>query len=238
MPDAIGTQYSVVFVNKSTQTGNACMFQQDPDISIPNVMSLAWFAKRTAPKTTVIFRWSIEYDFVWSETGNLTPGVVFVASQVVPADLSTANQITFGKSDGAYTFSSQGKGPRTGNLYITEDGTIPPNAVSVGVGMSGFGTFAVDAQPNSNLTFTPHPQYWITFGNYVQGQVMDIGHVNNPAQIVFPTNVYSMTAILNPDNSWTIMPTAQVNARLLAAREANPQLGFEEHAALLAAPQG
>ena len=232
-------QYSLIFVNNSSQTGSACVYQQDPDITIPDVMSLAWFAKRAAPTTRVAFSWSIEYDFVWSQTGTLVPGVVFVASQTWPADLSNSNQVTFTNLGGAYTFYNQMKGPRAGSLYITEDGTIPAGQASVGIGMSGFGTFAVQAQPNMNLVFTPHPEYWISFGNYVQGQVVDISSMNNPAQIQFPPNVYSMTAILNPDNTWTITSTAQANAAFLEGRAQEPGLEWGQSVeGLLASPRG
>lgn len=233
-----GTNYSVVFVNNSKQTGSACMYQQDPDITIPNVMSLAWFTKSAHPTTRVSFSWSIDYNFVWSETGSLVPGVIFMASQTWAADLSTENQVTFTQSGGAYTFQNQQQGPRQGSLFITEDGTIPANMASVGVGMSGFGTFVVQAQPNMNLVFTPHPEYWITFGNYVQGEVMDISSVSNPAKIEFPPNVYSMTAVLNADNTWTITSTAQANTLFVEARERNPELAWGEHLALPAAAQG
>jgi hypothetical protein len=233
-----GPTYSLIFVNNSTQNGSACIYQQDPDITIPDVMSLAWFTKSTSPTTKVIFTWSIDYQFVWSETGNLVPGVIFVASQTWDADLSTKNQVTFTKVDGPYTFTAQTQGPRTGSLYISEEPSIPPNQASVGVGMSGFGTFAVQAQPNTSLVFTPHPQYWITFGNYTQGEVMDISEVNAPAQIEFPANVYSMTAILNNDNTWTITPTAQVNAEFLAAREQSPQMAWGQPSGALPSSVG
>ncbi len=122
------------------------------------------------------------------------------------------------------------KGPRGGSLYIMEDGRIPVGQASVGIGMSGFGTFVAPAQPNMNLIFTPNPEYWITFGTYVQGEVVDITAVNNPAQIKFPLNVYSMTAILNPDNTWTITSTAQANANFIKAREKQPKLAWGQHA--------
>jgi hypothetical protein len=238
MATANTTKYSVIFVNNSTQTGSACMYQQDPDIAIPDVMSLAWFTKATRPTTKVLFTWSIDYNFVWSETGTLVPGVVFSASQTWDADLSTSNQVTFSDAGGAYTFQDQRQGARPGSLYITEDGTIPAGRASVGVGMSGFGTFAVQAQPNMNLVFTPHPEYWITFGNYVQGEVMDISSVNNPALITFPPNVYSMTAILNADNTWTIASTAEVNQAFIEGRERDPERAWGENLALPSPAQG
>lgn len=221
-----GTQYSVVFVNNSDQTGSACIYQQDPNIGVPDVMSLAWFSQIAAPTTTVVFQWTINYNFVWSETGNLVPGVVFTASQTWDADLSSNNQVTFTNNGGAYTFQNLTAGPSQGNLYIQQAGTIPADQASVGVGMSGFGTFVVQAEPNMNLIFTPQPEYWITFGNYIQGQVMDITEVSNPGQIQFPANVYSMTATLNSDNTWTIQPTSTANAQFVKAKRRHPELAW------------
>jgi hypothetical protein len=217
-----GVQYTLIFVNNSSQQGDACVYQQDPNIG-PDVMSLSWFSKTAAPTTKIQFQWSIQYNFVWSQTGVLTPGVIFAASQTWDADLSTTNKVTLNSNGGAYSFQNQTAGPAPGNLYISETGTVAANA-AVGVGMSGFGTFVVQTQPNWNLVFTPHPEYWITFGTYTQGEVMDITSVNNPAQIKFPANIYSMTAILNADNTWTIQSTSAVNAQFARDKRRYPEL--------------
>ncbi len=221
-----GQQYTIKAINNSTNAGNLAVFQQDPDLGVSNVLSLAWFSKFTNPKTTVNFRWTIDYNFVWSETGQLIPGVIFDASQTFAANLQNTNKITLTHAGGAYDFINQTKGPQPGILYITEDSTIPLKQASVGIGMSGFGTFVVQAQPNFNLTFTPHPQYFIAFGDFEQGEVLDIGQINNPAEVAFPPGVFSMTAILNADNSWTITPTSSANAALVTARSANPDARF------------
>lgn len=55
---------------------------------------------------------------------------------------------------------------------------------------------------------------------------MDVTSVSNPVQIEFPVNVYSMTATLNADNTWTIQPTYTMNARLLEARARRPGLAW------------
>ncbi len=212
-----GTQYSLIFVNNSTQTGDACVYQQDPTITDPSVMSLAWFSKAAAPTTSITFDWSIDYSFVWSQTGTLRPGVMFTASQNWPANLSSTNQVQFNKAGNAYTFQNQTKGAQSGTLYINQDSTITPKEASVGIGMSGSGTFAVQAQPNVTAMFTPKPQYWITFGNYTQGEVLDITTITSEAAVDFGYANYSMTAILNPDNTWTVLPTSAVNAAFIEA---------------------
>jgi hypothetical protein len=218
-----GTQYTLRVINNSTNFADMCVYQEDPDIGVPNVLSLAWFAKPAQPTTTVVFRWTIDYSFVWSETGTLIPGVYFDASQVWPADPSVlgtsspskgGNQIGFSHpSAGAYTFTSTpSTGAQKGSLYIKEDSNIPLKRASVGIGMSGAGTFAVQSQPNLNLTFTPHPIYYLAAGTFTQGEVLDIGSVTNPTDIRFPANVYSMTATLGEDNAWSVTPTRGLNA--------------------------
>lgn len=201
----MSTKYELHFINNSTNDGDVCVYQKDPDIGVADVMSLAWLTKRLHTNSTVVFDWDIDYSFVWSETGKLKPKVHFNASQVLQADLSDNNKVTF-DYDGAYMFTDQTSGAE-GELHIKENSTIPMKMASVGIGMSGKGTFVVQAQPNENLSFRPHPKYWITFGNFTEGMVLDITEITNDKEIVFPPNVYSMTAILNQDNSWTVHPT-------------------------------
>lgn len=200
------TKYNLVFHNDSSQFGNLCVYQTNPDITDPNVMSLAWFAKKAYPTTRMSFTWDTSYHFVWDETGVLRPGVIFDASQSWEADPKASNQVTFSYENGAYTFRDLGRGPRPNSLYIAEDITIPPNQASVGIGMSGSGTFVVQAQPNMNLMFAPHPKYWVTFGNYQQGQVLDITEITNKSEVLFPNGVYTMEVTLNGDNTFTVVP--------------------------------
>jgi hypothetical protein len=220
-----GTTYTLIFQNNSINTWTAAVYQQPPDIGQQNVMSLAWFAQAAAPTTNIRFNWEIEYEFVWSETGTLSSGVVFTASQTWQTNPQGQNNqvgFTFGNG-GPFTFTNQAAGPQQGTLYIVQDETIPENTASVGIAMYNSGTFAVQAEPNINASFTPQPNYWITFGDYVQGQVIDVQQITNEAEIVFPSNVFSMTAILNPDNTWTVQPTSQVNAAFLQARQRDPK---------------
>lgn len=198
--------YTLRFVNNSPNSGDVCLFQQDPGL-IQDVMPLAWFTKETHPNTNVKFTWGIDYSFVWSAIGSVKPGVIFDASEVLEADLENENLIPFDFIDGAFEFVKPAKQGEAGSLTIMESANIPFNSAAVGIGMSGSGTFVIEAQPNLNLSFTPHPEYWIAFGNYTEGEILDFQTMTNVQQIKFPTNIYSMTAILNEDNSWTIEPT-------------------------------
>lgn len=198
-------QYKVIFINASQNDWDFCLYQQDPSLSTnPNIMALAWFAQQVDRGTDTTYQWGVDYSFVWSQTGLLANGaVLFSATETVPADLSMANQIPF-TYNGAFTFGAPSQDPqRGGSLVIEEDGTIPMGEAYVGIGMAGNGTFAVPAKPNLTLTFTPKPEYWCTFGTYEVGQVMDIGEIAEPQQIVFD-GYTTATVTLTPANTWEV----------------------------------
>src|SRR5690348_8153030 len=104
-----GYQYTVVFQNNSANAGTVVLYQVPPDI--PDSMPLAWLTQYAYPTTRVTLTWTLEYDFVWSETGILVPGVVASAAQVWPANLTTTNQVglTYNR---AFTFQNQQTGPQ------------------------------------------------------------------------------------------------------------------------------
>ena len=99
---------------------------------------------------------------------------MLTGSQMWPVD--TLNQVTLSHAGGYYTFSNQIAGPDPKNYYINQDTSIPANMAAAGLGMAGQATFAVQAQPNFTLIFNPTPSYFIAFGNYTNGQVLDPGH--------------------------------------------------------------
>jgi len=171
--------------------------------------------------------WKLEYDFVWSQTGPLVPGVIATAAQVWPANLTDTNQVTL-TYDRAFTFTNQTAGPQAGTLNIRDDNTIPPNTASVGIGMSGAATILMQAHPNFMYQFLARPEYWIAFGDYTIGEALDTASIPNAAQIEFPPNIYSVTATLNADGSWTIIQTPLANAALAAARKKNPQATWKD----------
>lgn len=199
---AINPNYSVKFINNSINKGDVCIYQTNPNI-VGDTMSLAWLTKTAHPTTKVKFSWEIDYSFVWSETGVLAPGAIFEASQTFDTDLRCNNKIHFCHDDGAFTFKDVSDGSN-GEFMITLDKNVPLNIASVGIAMSGKGVFARLAQPNMTYIFDPHPRYWITFGNFEHGEVLDITRITNKAELYFPPNVFEITAVLNRDNTWTI----------------------------------
>jgi hypothetical protein len=203
----MSTQYSLTVTNNSTQFQDLCVYQKQVDLGVPNALSLAWLTAPAWPNTTVTFTWSLDYSFMWSQIGSLKPGVTFQAQQIVDADPEslTSNQIQFDYRSGAFTFvpGSAAGNAELGSLYIRELAAIPANTATVGIGMSNAGTFAVPAQPNTNLVFTPHPEYWVTAGTFAQGQVLDIEQITNELAVPYDAT-FSMQAVLDSQNNWTV----------------------------------
>ena len=112
------------------------------------------------------------------------------------------NATGFTKEDGAYLFTDTKIQPSEGCLGIYLDGKVPHGEAAVGVGMGGQAAFAATATPNYNMTFSPHPQYWVVFGSFQEGEVMDMNRCTGACNVKFPTNVYKKALVLQDDNTW------------------------------------
>lgn len=215
------TNYTLTFHNSSKLSRSFLCYQKDPDLGVPGVVSLAWWAKFAHPDTQIDFEWTIDYTMLWSEMGDLRPGVHFTASQKLAADpsgKSGPNLVELDYEDGGFTFGTPSNAGTAGSLTINTGPGFAAGAASVAIGMSGSGTFAVPAAPQDHVLFTPHPEYWVAFGSFNQGDVLDITQISNSAKVVFPPNVYAMTAIYDEAGNWSIVPTKQVNAAVAYAR--------------------
>lgn len=201
-----GTPYSIKLVNQSAAPFKFYVYQQLPNQQSANVFSLAWFCSpyNISPGNQITFQWDIQYGFVWGDSGVIQPGVTFNASGNTPADPQSINSTIFSNSPTAGpNLSAPIPGQPQGSLIISDAANVPSNEFSVGVSMSGAGTFVTNAGPNLTHTFTPTPTYWIAAGTNVQvGTVMDITTVNQNTQVIFPPNVYSLTYNLNQSNQW------------------------------------
>jgi rhizosphere induced protein len=201
----MGQPFYVTFVNNSTNQGDVCLFQQVPNAYTRDWVSLAWFSKKSNSKARISFTWTEDYSFQWAQTGVIQEGIVYRAIQNTPADLTKMNQITFDKNDYGYLYTKQITNDYSGELTILTSTSIPNHDASVVIGMSGNGAFAKQATPNSTFIFEPNPQYFITFGVYQEGVVVDTSvQYGEPHKLTFPPDVYVLTATLNQDNTWIV----------------------------------
>jgi len=198
----MSTKYTLTVQNDSTQSGDFCIFQQAPDTNVANITTLAWLSKAANPTTNLVFQWDLQYNFIWSNSTNLKPGDTVVTSQSWDCDVNTSNRIVFDFVNNAYNFSNQTQGDYAGNLYIDEGQSVRPNQASVGIGMSGSGTFLVPSQPNMQVMFTPKPTYWLVFGTFKQGDVVDIGQVTKNAKKIVFNGVTDLAVTFKSTNTW------------------------------------
>lgn len=198
------TTFTINFVNNSNSSGGFCVFQQNHNSPNPNVFPLAWRVEFATPGTRLAISWNTDLYFFWAKTGELKPGVIFNPGENAPTDMSERNEITLAKEERDYKFVNQRDWNRHGSLCIISNNTTAIRQASVGIGMSGAPTLAVQAQPNMTFVFSPRFEYWITFASLKQGQVLNPSEILNPVKIDFPHGIFSMDATLNPDNTWTI----------------------------------
>lgn len=197
-------KYSVFFNNESSNYGTVFIYQRYPNMINKNVITLAWLCRATHPLTIVNFSWTDNYNFIWSEIGELKYDTIIKSSQILDADLINENQVELDYENSAYKFKDLTRG-KEGVLTIVQNSSIPIKKALVGICMSGYATSLVPAQPNKSTIFTPHPSYWIGFGECKQGEVIDIIQLSpTTKELKFGTDTHSLSVTLNMDNTWSV----------------------------------
>lgn len=205
--DLAGTKYTLKLKNESAQAWTFYVYQKLPN-QVADVFSLAWFASpyRIRVGDQIKFSWEINYNFVWSDTGTLIPGVNFDAFGSKDASPKDANTTIFSRTPGP-GLSAPVTGKPIGSLVIQDGEDIENNRFSVGIGMSGTGTYVVQAGTGLRHVFTPTPSYWIAAGANVQiGTVLNIQTVTQTAEARFPSAVFDLEGTLGDNNRWKIQP--------------------------------
>lgn len=202
-------QYSLWFVNQSVSAGKVCVYQDDGNVTFSqsNPKVLAWMLTGANPSVKVNFKWGTDYDFAWFDYGSPR------SQEIIDANLTTGESVTFAMNQYGYYFKTPNPNAPSGQLSVQSDGSIPAiNTAVVGIGMHDSGTFSFPAGPNLNFVFTPVQDadlvYWISFGQYPfeVNDPIDVSTLNTSAQISFTSGVYTMTAVLNSQNQWSIYP--------------------------------
>ena len=200
-------KYKLSVINDGHRDWKFYVYQKDPYQTQPDVFSLAWIVSPflLRNQTQIEFQWSSEYAFVWNKSGKLKPGVTVVTSGKQDCSPSGCNATVF-KAKPAPGLSEPTKEAEPGILLIKDDDDVAPDTFSVGIGMSGAGTFLQQAGPSLIHKFIPTPSYWVAAGIDVEvGSVLDIQSITPTTEVNFPPNVYSMTATLKKDNTWSLV---------------------------------
>ena len=193
-------QYSLTCINSSSWPGCFAVFQKTYRLPA-DVYALAWFARAAHPGTEVTFTWSTYYSFTWSETGVIKPGINFNGSQIIPADPDKLNCIELAVDNlGASYFKPPTASGQPGMLTIQQLSSVVPNRTSIGIGMSGSPMAATQAAPGATTVFVPTSNYWVMFGNYQTGDVIDVKEITGAVEVTYPDGLTSRTATLGPDD--------------------------------------
>jgi hypothetical protein len=196
-------QYSLTCINNSSWPGCFAVFQKTG--GSPGIYALVWVARPTHPGTEVTFTWSTDYSFAWSGTGVLKPGITFNASQVIPADPDKLNCVELTVDNfGASEFKPPTATGQPGLLTVQPLANVVPNRMSIGIGMSGSPVAAAQAAPGQTTLFAPRPNYWVMFGNYQTGDVIDVKEISGAVEVAYPDGITSRTATLGPDDKISV----------------------------------
>lgn len=195
--------YSLDVMHNGTTCGDFCIYQVN-DNQDEDIRSLVWFKKTAHPHTQLHFEWNLKYGIVWSETGVLEAGIVFRASEVKAADPRdiTSNSVGFAMDKNSYHFVSTNNPTSQGKMGIECASTIPAGRVSIGIAMSNRPAFARVAHPSLKYTFSPHPKYFIAFGDFEEGEVLDLNRMTHKYEIDFKVNQYERSIELRSNNTW------------------------------------
>lgn len=199
--------YSLRLTNNSPLGGNMCLYQRHPDQeSQADLFSLAWQCQNCPPGSTVTFSWSLDLGFAWAETGPLGPGAFFVPAQSIRADPNTAGKrsVIFRSADQGYELEAGPAEPEAGYLNFQTDNSLPLNRMAVALTVSGRPAFVRPAGPNLGFTFMPEPHYWVAFGPFEAGQVLDSSELVMATEVTFPAGKRSAQAAFQRDCSWAV----------------------------------
>lgn len=214
----MSTSYRLHVTNNSNAFEQFAIYQNDPDLGVYNVMSLAWFAKGAHPGQHLYFEWNIDYSVMWSEAGLTgSPGnaVKFVIGQEVPVNPSDTddNGVELTYADGVPLLQAAtltAGTPQRGSIYVNELAALPDqNAGLIALAIGGAPAYAAPAARNRLEVFTPHPNYWITAGNFQAGVALDAEEISSRSQnIAYGNGVNELWVTFDRGREWSVSETA------------------------------
>jgi hypothetical protein len=203
------SRYTVWFVNHSLRAGQVCVYH-DLDNAACNqggLRQLAWRVAPANPQVQVGFDWEPDWELLWSDATDAQ------ARQFIKASMSQGSALLLSRNAYGCAFTALPDQATRGRLTVQSDASIPTvGTVRVGIGMNGGGALALPAGPNLSTVFTPVSEreltYWISFGAHGlrAGDPLDTELLNAPLRFCFPDRVTTMTALLDAQNVWTLLP--------------------------------
>lgn len=199
--------YSLRLTNDSPLGGNMCLYQRhEHQESEADLFSLAWMCQPCRSGSSITFSWTLDFGFAWAEMSSLGPGAFFEPGQTVGADPEAPGRrsVLLHQSGQGYELDCGSADPEAGFLNFQTDDSVPARRLAVALTVAGRPAFVRPAGPNLGFTFQPDPQYWVAFGPFEAGQVLDFSEMVLTTEIVFPTGRRSAQAAFQRDCTWTV----------------------------------
>lgn len=117
--------------------------------------------------------------------------------------------LSYIKDYATYKFSTTSSQPPE-NLFFTDSDITTPSAntcstviaAGIGIGVSNRGAFLVDVQPNTVTEWSMEPEYYLTWGNFSPGEIIDISMIGEKSlNIKFNDFLQSKSALLDSSNT-------------------------------------
>lgn len=194
--------YTLNVANNSSKNGTFVIFQESTETEL---RSLAWRTLNLQPQQVETISWAMDYDFVCGECASLEPGKVFKSDVSVPADLSNQNEITCAPVNGECNFEGAGKGKEDEFTILEVDG-IPLDKLAIGISIDGSPIFIAQAEPTAELNIPEvNKKYFVSFGEFEKGEVLDIASLMpNAALVDFTNNEQNMELTYEENGTWLV----------------------------------
>ena len=201
--------YTVIVKNDTEQNGVAGLHWGVADENF--FPPFVWLTTRVRWGKSSAITWTPQWQFVYAEVDQFDLPPILTPGEFLNADFNRDSvTLTYDASNGP-AFKDLTRNPfAIGALEINCDETVPQNGVAAGIGMADAVVGLRMCWPNSKWAWNPEKDLtlWIAFHEtFTTGQLLDTTIIGETAVISFPPNVYSLTAVLNRDGSWTIAPT-------------------------------
>ncbi|WP_143539597.1 hypothetical protein [Saccharopolyspora spinosa] len=230
--------YSLTFLhNDSTiQETTFAAFSSVP-IDAQNPFSVAWLTHSLYPTHFVTFYWKLDWSFAYAATG-FDEGIPWNAGGYFDTNPESPDtcSVKYYYSGGDFNFEpdyAHKPSPQYDTLWIDDDTSVSGSGVpasSVGLCVKTTGAsasppnsaprppaddyrrapvIAAPASANFIQTFTLHPTYYVTIGNYSETAMVSMSSVLPLQQVTYEGANHDMTAELTTGNVWKVYPSKQ-----------------------------
>ena len=203
-----GVKYSIKCVNNSAASWYFYIYQRMLNQADSGIYSMAWMASpyKLSVQSYITFTWSADYSFFWFDTGALQPNVIPFAGGIQDAALPLANYTAFDVKNDTPQLAVPTGSDVQDQFSILPGADIPNGVFSTGIGMSGFATFVQQSFINVMQSFGTNASFWVAAStNQVNvNQVLVQTDSLNSISFSFPSNIYSLTAVLQANNTWIL----------------------------------